>query len=307
MRIALVGTVEGSLVALEALAAAGEDQILVVTLPPERRERHSDFADLSPLARESGSEVYFTTNVNAPSTLARLRAHEPECVFVIGWSQICQREFLEISRLASIGFHPSPLPKMRGRAVIPWTILTNQTSSGSTLFWLDEGINSGPILLQKCFSVAEDETSLSLYKRHTSNLRAMLIEAIGLLVSGKAPRKKQDHTVATYCARRTAADGRIDWGRAAADVWRLVRAVGHPYPGAFTDIAGGPLIVWSATPIDTGDRYIGLSGQVQALDGPDAIVCCGDGRCVALHQVQRPGELPRAASELLRLHVRLGA
>ena len=306
MRTAFVGAVEGSAVALRALAAAGAAPDLVVTLPPERASRHSDHADLAPLARAVGSELHPTVDVNAPATLTRLRALDPDHVWVIGWSQICRDAFLATARHGCIGFHPAALPKMRGRAVIPWTILTCQAVTGSTLFWLDAGTDSGPILSQRRFPVADDETAATLYAKHGVNLEAMLGEAVGLLRAGQAPRTPQDHGQATYCAKRTPADGWIEWQQPADEIGRLVRAVGAPYPGAYTWHREAPLTIWSAGPPEDGSRFVGLAGQIQALDDGRALVACGDGACLALDRVQAPGQPPRPAADVLRTHVRLG-
>jgi methionyl-tRNA formyltransferase len=162
MRIVLVGTVEGSRIAFDALVAAGTPPVLVVTLPPHASDRHSDFADLSSCAENAGIAVFHTTNINAPETLEAMAAIDPDLTLVLGWSQICKAPFRSIARKGSIGFHPAALPKLRGRGVIPWTILVGETMSGSTLFWLDEGTDSGPILLQRLFPVAPDETARSL-------------------------------------------------------------------------------------------------------------------------------------------------
>jgi methionyl-tRNA formyltransferase len=306
MRTAFVGAVEGSAVALRALAEVGAPPALVVTLPPERASRHSDYADLAPLTREGGSELYLTHDVNAPATLARLTALDPDHVWIIGWSQICGEAVLATARHGCIGFHPAPLPQMRGRAVIPWTILTRQAVTASTLFWVDRGTDSGPILLQRRFPVADDETAATLYAKHASNAEAMLGEAVGLLRAGLAPRIPQDHAAATYCAKRTPADGWIEWQRSADEIWRLIRAAGTPYPGAYTWHRGAPLTVWSAGPPEAGDRFVGLPGQVQALDDGRALVACGDGACLPLDRVQVPGQPDRPAAEVLRAHVRLG-
>src|SRR5262245_43904158 len=145
VKCAFVGAVEGSAVALKALHDAGIVPALTITLPPEASHRHSDFADLTTPARQAGGAIHHTANINADATLEAVAAVQPDLVLVIGWSQICKRPFRDIARIGTVGFHPSALPKMRGRAVIPWTILIGERETGSTLFWIDEGTDSGPI------------------------------------------------------------------------------------------------------------------------------------------------------------------
>ena len=276
-----VGAVEGSRVALETLIAAGRPPRLVVTLPPSAAARHSDFAALAPLARKAGIGVHETTAINAPETLEAIRAFRPDLALVIGWSQICGEGFRVIPRLGTVGFPPAPLPRLRGRAVIPWTIILGETSSASTLFWIDEGTDTGPILLQRRFDLGPDETSATLYARHVRNLVEMVPEAVEMVERGTAPRDEQDHARASVCARRRPSDGRIDWQAPAGEVERLVRALGGPYPPAFTEFDGTRVAVQRARIPANGPAYVGFPGQVQFRDGRTAFdVLCGDGRCL---------------------------
>lgn len=284
MRIVFVGTVGGSKIALDAMARAGFVPTLVVTLPHEAAHRHSDFVDLTGTARDIGSRVFHTKNINAPETLVAIRSEEPDLCLVIGWSQICRQPFREIARWGNVGFHPSALPKLRGRAVIPWTILTDQRETGSTLFWLDEGIDSGEILLQRLFPLAADETADSLSWKHAGELQSMLPEALSLVQAGTAPRVIQDHEQATYCAKRTPDDGLIDWRSPAADILRLVRACGDPYPGAFTCQQGEKLYISHAVSLPSSDHYIGLIGQVQCFTERGFAVRCGDAQCIDVQE-----------------------
>jgi methionyl-tRNA formyltransferase len=278
MRIVLVGAVESSAVALQALLSAGENPALIVTLPPEAAAKHSDFVDLGKIAR--GSQVFTATNINAAGTLETIRSVAPDVCFVIGWSQICGEAFRAIARLGTIGFHPSPLPRLRGRAVIPWTILQGELSSASTLFWLDDGVDSGDLLLQRHFDVSPTENARSLYDKHTRNLSQMLPEAVKFIRSGSPPRLQQDHTAATYCAKRTWEDGLIDWNQPAGAILRLIRAVGDPYPGAFTYFNDQILTIESAALHPQPGRFIGLAGQVQAVENGQLAVLCGNGQCL---------------------------
>src|SRR5690606_27646673 len=120
------------------------------------------------------------------------------------------------------------------------------TATAATLFWLDEGIDSGPILLQELIDVAPYETARTLYVKHTETLARLLPAALDLIEIGNAPRIAQDHANASYCAKRVPEDGRIDWREPAQSVLRLIRAVSDPYPGAFTTYGDRRLIVDAA-------------------------------------------------------------
>lgn len=300
MRSVFIGAVHGSAVGLRALIQSGQPPVAVVTLPAEKAGRHSDFADIGTVAREAGIDVIETTNINSADTLMAIRDLKPDLCLVIGWSQICGSKFLALSKQGNIGFHPAPLPRLRGRAVIPWTILLGLENTASTLFWIDEGTDSGPILLQRSFAVASDETAQSLYDKHTDNLAVALPQAVSLVRQRAAPREVQDHSLASYCARRRPEDGLIDWNAPAEDVLRLVRALGGPYPPAFTSEDKETLEIFDARPLSDSWRYVGLTGQVQAHTENGFIVRCGDRNCVEVVTWKKPtGSRPK-------LHAMLG-
>lgn len=280
MRIVLVGAVESTRVALETLLRAELLPSALVTLPNEALSRHSDAVDLTDVARPAGIPVIFSSDVNSADTLAALRQVNPDLILVIGWSQICRPAFRAAARLGCVGFHPSALPRMRGRAVIPWTILTRQTEAGSTFFWLDDGIDSGDIVLQRRFPVAEDETARSLYDKQLLAISEMLPDVVGQFLSGSVNRVSQCEEDASYCARRTADDGLINWRDPADEILLLIKAVGDPYPGAFTISNGANLLVREARRFSQGERFIGMPGQVQTLTDSGFVVRCGDGSCI---------------------------
>lgn len=306
MRYIFVGAVESSYHALEEMLTQGANVVGIFTLALRYAHRHSDFADLRPVARQHGVPLWDINNINDPEVIAQMQALEPDYIFVIGWSQIVKRAVLELPTQACIGFHPALLPQNRGRAVLPWTILQGLRRSGATLFYLDEGLDSGDILIQKSFTVEFDETARTLYNKVTATLREMIREILPFLENGNPPRQPQEHSRATYCAKRTPADGFIDWQRSAEQIWTLIRAVGEPYPGAFTFHRGRKLIVWEASLVGSAP-YCGLPGQIQAISQDGALVQCGDGQHILLRTVQPEGEerCP-AANYLTKMHEVLG-
>lgn len=302
MRIVFVGAVEGSKVALEALINAGRPPVLVVTLPEDAAGRHSDFADIGSPAAKAGSAVFHTRNINSPETIAAMERARPDVTLVLGWSQICKAPFRAVARIGSIGFHPAALPRLRGRGVIPWTILLGEKFAGSTLFWLDEGTDSGPILLQEIFPVDGDETARSLYLKHMRKIETMVPHAMALIEAGNPPRIEQDASQASYCAKRTAEDGLIDWRLPASDILTLIRAVGDPYPGAFTYQNEAVLHIDAAAPFAESKRYIGLAGQVQLYTPAGFVVMCGDGVCIEVSAWRSATGKPPPVHSKLRGH-----
>lgn len=302
MRTVLVGAVESTAVALRTMAEAGSPFNALVTLPPERLHQHSDSSDLGPTANELGTPVILTGNINEPETIQAIATFEPDVIFVIGWSQICKREFRDLARNGTIGYHPSALPENRGRAVIPWTILQGSTRTGSTLFWMDDGMDSGDIVYQELIPLEPRETATTLYAKHMRALKSMLIR-FEQTDPDRLPRDSQNHTRATYCSQRIPEDGRIDWSRSAEEIDKLVRATTDPYPGAFSTLDGKELAIWESEPIDV--PYLGVPGQIQLVreDGP--VVQCGN-RSHLLIRRARFRDDQGSAIGALRRQTRLG-
>ena len=278
MRGIVVGAVESSRVAIEAIGAAdGWELRLVVSLPPDLARRHSDFVDLAPAAAAAGARLLTAANVNDEAVLAAIREAGADYIFVIGWSQICGPEFRALLPDRVIGYHPAALPRLRGRAVIPWTILADEPITAGTLFWIDSGVDSGAILEQRFFHLAPQETATTLYARHMAILRTMMDGALTQLASGAPPRLVQDEACATWAARRIAADGYIDWSLPAATIARLIRAVTRPYPGAMTQAGTSLLTIWSARIEPGPTRHLAGPGQVVDCGDREFTVLCGDG------------------------------
>jgi methionyl-tRNA formyltransferase len=280
MRALVVGAVEGTRVAAQTIASCpGWTLAGIMTLRPDLAARHSDFADLAPEAAASGAELIHVASSNSPEACARVTALAPDYTFVIGWSQICGPEFRAAASGQVLGYHPAALPRLRGRATLPWTILLDEKIAGSSLFWIDDGVDSGDILAQRFFHVAPRETAASLYAKHMATLRSILGEALPRLAAGEQPRTPQDAALATYATRRRPEDGRIDWSRPAAEIDRLIRAVGRPYPGAFTELAERRFTIWSAEPA-SGTGLHAIPGQVIAIETAGFSVACGDGNVI---------------------------
>ena len=276
MRIALVGAVEGSLWALRAMIDEGCPPALVATLSLDLSHRHSDFVDLGPLADEHDIPVVRVRNINDPEPLEAMRAAAPDFIYIVGWSQICGPEFMAIAPDRAIGYHPAALPRMRGRAALPWTILNDEKITGGSLFWIDEGVDTGDILEQRFFHVSPRETARSLYDKHMTTLDQMIRASLASLKRKQPSRTKQDEVCATYAARRRPSDGLIDWSAPAIEIDRLVRAVSRPYPGAFTTLAGKRMVIWSADFIARHNHH-GVIGQIVALEDEGFDVITGDG------------------------------
>ncbi|WP_022683571.1 methionyl-tRNA formyltransferase [Sphingobium bisphenolivorans] len=298
MRAILIGAVESSRIALRCLAAAPRWTLAgVFTLPLELSGRHSDFVDLAPDAEHAGTRLVRVANINAEDALAQIRELAPDYIFVIGWSQICGEQFMGTARRGVVGYHPAPLPRLRGRGVIPWTILLQEPISASSLFLIDQGVDSGPLLAQRYFHVAPDETAATLYAKHMASLEEMLPAVLEDMAGGSPALHIQDERCATYAARRRQQDALIDWNSPAATIWRYVRACGDPYPGAWTSYKGERLVIAAAVPVPLGHHAAAMAGQIVERTEDSFIVKCGDGDGLRVTQwrTERKAPLPNHA------------
>jgi methionyl-tRNA formyltransferase len=302
MRALLIGAVESTRVAAGAISRApGWTLAAIATLPPELAHRHSDFVDLTEPAAAANAALLHAADINSAAFLSQIETFAPDVVFVIGWSQLCGEAFREAAGGRVLGYHPAALPRLRGRGVIPWTILLDEKITASTLFWIDEGTDSGPILAQRYLHVAPDETAGSLYARHMAALGDLLAETLPRLLEGDCPGERQDDRFATWAARRRPEDGRIDWTRTATDVERLIRAVGRPYPGAFAGDGDRRVTIWSARREEGDCRHHALPGQVIGRTDQGFVVRCGDGTAIRVSDFTAPG------GKLPALHSIVGA
>jgi methionyl-tRNA formyltransferase len=219
-----------------------------------------------------------------------IRKLEPELVFVVGWSQIIHDPFIALASEGVFGMHPTLLPRHRGRAPIPWAILTGLARTGVTLFEIvDATPDSGSIIGQVTLDVAPDETATTLFARIADAHVELTRELLPQLLARMAPRIPQDLSRASSWPRRTPADGIIDWETRAPYLYDWVRAQTRPYPGAFTFLGDEKVIVWSARPVELADAA--PAGTVVEVGPAGPVVACGEGALVLEEIQMSAGEL----------------
>ena len=214
---------------------------------------------------------------------------------------------LDAPKLGTIQYHPSLLPRHRGPSSINWPIIQGETKTGLTIFWPDEGLDEGPILLQKEVEIGPDETLGRLYfdKLFPMGVDAML-EAVDMIRDGTAPRVEQDHSQATYESWCRKDDAEIDWSKPVGEIYNLVRGT-NPQPGAWTTVAGKVLKIFDCNPAEA----TGEPGEIIQITKEGFTVACGDGgllvRRVRPHDSGKIAASEFVASASLTAGSRLGA
>jgi methionyl-tRNA formyltransferase len=275
---------------LEAAAEAGAEIVGIVTLPAPVDPDRSGQCTFDEVATRHDAALVEARDVNAPETLNALRKLEPELVFVVGWSQLVHDPFIAIARGGVFGMHPTLLPRHRGRAPIPWAILSGLARTGVTLFEIvDSTADSGAIVGQVAVGIGPDETARTLFDRLAAAHVELVRECVPQLLAGSAPRLPQDPTRASAWPKRVSADGIIDWETRAPYLYDWVRAQTRPYPGAFTFLGDEKVVVWRARPVEL-EAPAPAGTVVAALpDGP--VVACGEGGLLLEEVETRAGEI----------------
>ena len=261
---------------LEAAAAAGAEVVGVVTLAGPIDPNRSGQCSFDEIAARLGAELVETSDVNSDATLEAVRSLDPELIFVVGWSQLVRKPFIALAREGVLGMHPTLLPRHRGRAPIPWAILSGLARTGVTLFEIvDATADSGAIVGQVVLEIAPDETATTLFERIAEAHVDLIRECVPQLLAGTAPRIPQDPIRVSAWPKRIPADGIIDWETRAPYVHDWVRAQTRPYPGAFTFLGDEKVVVWRARPVEL--EAPAPAGTIVAARPEGPVVACGEG------------------------------
>ena len=282
MRIAVIGQAAFGKDVLAALADNGEN-VVGVFCPPDREGRPAD--PIKQEAEERGIPVFQFRRMRRKVAIdAFLGLNADLCVMAFV-TDIVPDAILEAPTRGTIQYHPSLLPKHRGPSSMNWPIIWGETITGLSIFWPDKGLDTGPILLQKEVEITQDDTLGSLYfgKLYQMGVDAM-VEAVGLVRDGAAPRIDQDHSQATYEGWCRADDVVIDWTKPAGDIYNLIRG-GDPSPGANTTLDGETVAFFRAskTDGDTGKP----AGEVLEVTS-EGFTVAADGGAITIGRVQ-PG------------------
>ena len=258
-----------------ALRERGED-VVAVYCAPDRPGAGPD--PLRAAAEAAGVPVRQPASFKDASVADELRELAPDLMVMAFVTLFVPEQVLSVPRLGSIQYHPSLLPRHRGPSAINWAIIGREPTTGVTIFWPDDGLDTGPVLLTREVVIEPDDTVGSLYfdKLFPLGVAAML-DAVDLVAAGDAPRILQDESQATYESWCRKSDVAIDWTRSSQDVGALVRG-SDPRPGAWTTLDGLVVECFEARPmLDAGADTDAAPGEVVEVAPNGIVVATGDG------------------------------
>ena len=303
LRVVFMGSPEFALPSLQALAVGPHELLAVVTQPdrPKGRGRTLQPPPIKTAALVAGAPVLQPERLTKSFAERELACLEADLFVVVAYGKILRRYVLDLPALGCLNVHGSLLPELRGAAPIQWAVLHGMERTGVSLMMLDEGMDTGDVLLTAETAIGSDETSGELHDRLAPLGGELLVRGLELLVQGRLLRKPQDHVGATVARMLTKKDGELDLSRPAREIHNLVRGL-TPWPGAFVRAGKGPLRLFRSTLLE-GDlaNYPtdAAPGTILSTDQGRLVIACGEG-AVGIGELQAPGKRRMVVRDYLR-------
>ena len=298
MKVIFMGTPEFSVGTLKALAEAGHEVVLAVTQPdkPKGRGGRMQYPPVKEMALEYGIPVFQPKKIRAPECVEELRKYEADIMVVIAFGQILPKEILEMTPYGCVNVHASLLPKYRGAAPIQWAVINGEKVTGVTTMQMDEGLDTGDMLLKEEVILDEEETGGSLHDKLAEAGARLCVRTLKALEDGSAVREKQGESPTEYARMLTKELGSIDWTQDALSIEGLVRGL-NPWPSAYTDWNGKVMKIWEAKVMEgeTGKA----PGTIVKIEKDGFLVQAGAGLLKIL-ELQIPGKKRMKADAFLR-------
>ena len=304
MRVVFIGTGEIGVPTLRAVLDSKEHEVVGIATQPDKPVGRDQRVEPTPIKKAAGER---TMSILQParikSSVDEIRALRPDVIVVVAYGQILPREILEIPKIACLNLHASLLPRWRGAAPIQAAIAAGDRETGITVMYMNEGLDTGDILLQRKIDISPNETGGSLHDRLGEIAPEALLESLRLVAEGNAPRIPQDNAVATLAPKLNREDGLIDWDEAADVIERKIRAY-NPWPGALThvwddlDERSLKLKIFAAAVVPDIKRK---PGEVVHANEDGLVFATGAG-ALALLEVQLEGKQRMNVREFVRGH-----
>lgn len=301
-RAAFVGSKALGLAVAKEMARLAPEQLAGIITIDDTNDTRSALDAFEQFAQESQIPLHVLSKSGELKSV--IQELEPNLCVVVGWYWLLKAELLAMVPDGWLGIHASLLPQYRGGAPLVWAVINGEKQTGLSLFYFDEGMDTGDVVAQRQFSVEFTDTIADVLKKAEHWSLDVIRENYPLLLRGTAPRHTQDHSGASYVALRGPEDGRIEWNQPAEDLYNFIRAQTHPYPGAFCLTASQQTLrVWEAAPFP--HPYYGTPGKVVMISGDEAVVTCASPTALRLLRVQLAGQEERGGAEVLKFGERL--
>jgi len=298
MRIIFMGTPDFSVGTFEALIAAGHDIVLAVTQPdkPKGRGGKMQYSPVKEKALQHGIPVFQPKKVREAKCIEKLRTYEADIMVVIAFGQILPKEILEMTRYGCVNVHASLLPKYRGAAPIQWAVINGESVSGVTTMQMDEGLDTGDMIMKTEVTLDDKETGGSLFDKLSEAGASLCVKTLEALEEGTAVFEKQGETTTEYARMLHKDMGSIDWKNDAQTIERLIRGL-NPWPSAYTKWDGKVMKLWEADVVLQNSKH--EPGTVVSVEKDSFCVQTGDG-LLKVRSLQIPGKKRMEADAFLR-------
>lgn len=299
MKIVFMGTPEFAVPSLNALLSSKKDVAAVVTQPdkPSGRGKKLTPPPVKVQALKAGLTVLQPERIKDEAFVNALREINPDVIVVAAYGRILPKDIIQLPRYGCINVHASLLPRYRGAAPINWAIINGEKETGITIMQMDEGLDTGGILLQKGIEITKEDTAGTLTEKLSGLGAGLLIEGLNAIEKGEIKAIPQDNSKASYAPMLKKEDGQIDWTKGAEDIYNMVHGM-DPWPGAFTYYKGE---LWKAWKVRHGNTGKGRPGEILAADR-DRIDVASKDSVISIIEIQPANKKRMPVSEFLRGH-----
>ncbi len=297
MRLVFMGTPQFAVPSLEKLINSGYDIAAVVTQPDRKSGRGHKLVPppVKDLAESKSIPVLQFEKIKSPEGVAALKALAPDMIVTAAFGQILSKEILDIPPLGCLNVHASLLPKYRGAAPIQWAIINGETCTGVTIMYMNEGLDTGDMIMSSAVAIGENMTGGELYESLSVLGSNLLVETIENIQNGKATRNRQDEAMSSYYPPLSKELAEIDWTKPARDIHNLVRAF-DPIMGGIAYMGGDTIKIWR-TSIETGSAE---PGNIVFADAKTGLVIGTGEELLRIEEMQAPGGKRMSPSDYLR-------
>lgn len=301
LKVLFMGTPDFAVPTLEALCNSDYEVIGVVTQPdkPKGRGKSVQMTPVKECALKYDIPVFQPIKIREEENVAKLEELDIDFMVVVAFGQILPKSILDIPKYGCINVHSSLLPTYRGAAPIQWTIINGESKTGITTMFMDEGIDTGDILLQEETPIYDDDTGGSLHDRLADMGAKLLIKTLDGLKAGAIKRIKQDDSKSNYVGMLNKNMGKMDFTKSAFELERLVRGL-NPWPSAYTSLNGKMFKIWEAKAIEDADKYQDVQGGTIVEINKSSIIVKTSKGLLELFEVQLEGKKRMLVEDFLR-------